>query len=70
MNREGDVTKALLKAGFELVRNKRHEVWRCPCGHAKIVTTSSRIGGRGDRNCYARIKKALAQCEKTEEKAA
>lgn len=62
MNRVVAMIKVFEDAGFTLVREHRHQIWRCPCGHAQVVTTSSPCGGRGDWNSKARIKRTLREC--------
>lgn len=52
------------EAGFVLARYRKHKIWRCPCGHATITSSTSRHGGRGDQNAralVARIRKACKQ---------
>jgi len=57
-----EVDKMIRDAGFILVRQSRHRVWRCPCGHIQITSHSSPCGGRGDRNMEAKVARALRGC--------
>jgi hypothetical protein len=58
------------EAGFTLVREKNHQIWRCPCGHTQMTSSLSQHGGRGDQNARARIARALKICQQNMENAA
>lgn len=49
-------------AGFTLVRQSNHRVWRCPCGHAQITSHCSPCGGRGDQNMKAKLARTVRAC--------
>lgn len=49
--------------GFTLVRHTKHKIWRCPCGHAQIASSSSRHGGRGDQNAKALLARTRRRCQ-------
>lgn len=51
--------------GFTLIRQNKHKVWRCPCGHAQITTSASRHGGRGDQNARALLARTRRACSDT-----
>lgn len=68
MNKVTEMVKFFKAHGFTLLRQHRHQVWGCPCGHALITTTGSPCGGRADRNAKAQVKRTLKAC-KYEEKA-
>lgn len=53
-----------LKAGFTLVRQTKHMVWRCPCGHTQLYDTTSNCGGSGHINALTRIRRTLRECER------
>lgn len=59
---------AFQEAGFTLVRHGKHKVWRCPCGHAQLVASSSKHGGRGDQNAKALLRRTARQCKFEEKK--
>lgn len=44
------VSKALRKAGFALKRDKKHEIWECPCGNPVILPKGLHDGGSGFKN--------------------
>lgn len=64
-------TTALVKLfrenGFTLARSKKHPIWRCPCGHAQLVSVSTPCGGRGDINARLQIKRTLRECTTKED---
>lgn len=53
---------AFERAGFTLVREKGHKVWRCPCGHAQVVTAGTPGEGRAARNARALMSRTLRAC--------
>jgi len=67
-----DVIGLYVSSGLTLIRDKNHQVWRCPCGHTQVVLRCSPSGGRGDKNAKAQLKRTLRECaeRKQEEKAA
>ena len=62
MNRVVAMIKIFEDAGFTFVRENRHQIWRCPCGHTQVVTSGSPCGGRGSRNAQAQIRRTLREC--------
>jgi len=48
--------------GFVLIRHSKHKIWRCPCGHAQITSSSTRHGGRGDQNARAMLARTRRVC--------
>lgn len=57
-------------AGFVLIRQRKHRIYRCPCGHATVPCHSSPCGGRGDQNERALMRRILRQCQPAGSKAA
>jgi hypothetical protein len=57
------ITLEFEEAGFELLRQNNHLVWRCPCGHRKVTSSGSHCKGRADENAKALIKRTLKQCQ-------
>lgn len=61
-----DSVTAMLKlftdAKFELVRNKNHPIYRCPCGHRQVSTSGSHCEGRGSTNARLLIRRVLREC--------
>lgn len=66
-----EITQMLKKAGFELLRKNKHEVWGCPCGHA-LITVAATGDGKGSAaiNIRTRLARTLKTCEQQEGKAA
>lgn len=53
---ETKIRKALQAAGWTLVRETKHQIWRCPCGQHPQVTLATTLGqGRGFKNAVAFI---------------
>lgn len=50
------------RAGFTLVRCNKHAIWRCPCGHTQIVTSTTPGEGRASRNADALRVRTLNAC--------
>jgi hypothetical protein len=48
--------------GFTLARSKNHLIWNCPCGHARVTTSTTGGYGRGSANAAAQIKRTLRAC--------
>jgi len=67
MRQVSELIRAYKAAGFTLVRSKKHLIFQCPCGHAQLVDTSTRCGGRGGTNAKARIARTLRACTPLEE---
>ena len=44
------IDKALEKCGWTLVRQKKHEVWKCPCGGHQITKPKTPSDWRSDKN--------------------
>jgi hypothetical protein len=61
-SRHVDLNKFFAANGFVMIRSRKHEIWRCPCGHTQIVSSCTRQGGRGDMNCKSRIARVLREC--------
>lgn len=54
---ESKIRKALQKAGWTLVRETTHQIWRCPCGSHDQVTLPTTFGkGRGFQNAVSLLK--------------
>jgi hypothetical protein len=64
MNSVSEMNQAFLRAGFALVREKNHPVWRCPCGHKQVTSSNTHCEGRADRNSAALIRRTLRECRK------
>lgn len=62
MNHQSTMRTLYEGNGFTLIRAKNHQIWRCPCGHAQLVTPTSPCGGRGLRNSKAQIARTLRVC--------
>lgn len=54
------LVKLFEEKGFTLLRDKKHQIWACPCGHTQIVSSSTYA--RGHANDYGRIKRTLREC--------
>lgn len=55
--REGrELRQRLTKAGWRLVRQTNHEVWRCPCGEHQITLAVSASDHRAEMNKKAQIR--------------
>lgn len=67
MNNRKALTNYLVSAGFTLLRHSKHEIWRCPCGHALLTISSSRAGGRSDQNARAQASRTLRNCTPRQE---
>lgn len=66
MNNLAALERTFIEARFSLVRQRKHKIWRCPCGHHQTTSSSSRHGGRGDQNARALIARILRQCKSCE----
>lgn len=62
MRTREELVRMFEHAGFTLIRAKSHKIWRCPCGHARVVTGSSPGEGRADRNARAMMERTLRAC--------
>jgi len=40
----------LIRAGWQMVRHKNHQIWRCPCGEHQVVLGSTPSDHRADKN--------------------
>jgi hypothetical protein len=69
MNNLTALDRLFSAAGFTLVRHTNHKIWRCPCGHTQMASSSSRHGGRGDQNAKALLARILRACTQAKEKA-
>lgn len=45
----------LIAAGWTLVREKKHKVWRCPCGAHQVTMAATPSDHRAPRNMLAQI---------------
>jgi hypothetical protein len=61
------MVKLFEKSGFTLARDKNHQIWRCPCGHASVTTGKTVGGGRGNTNAALQIRRTLRACKTEEE---
>jgi hypothetical protein len=53
------------RAGFTLVRCRKHAVWRCPCGHTNIVTAATPGGNHHvASNAEGQMRRALLTCQR------
>ena len=64
MNAITEQTAMYRQAGFTLARTDRHQIWRCPCGHAQLVDKTTRGGGSGSGNSKARLNRTLKECKR------
>jgi hypothetical protein len=58
-----EIDAMFMAAGFILVRQDKHRIWRCPCGHIQLTSQSSPCKGRGDQNVKAKMRRALRGCK-------
>lgn len=49
--------KLLKKNDWERVRNRKHGIWRCPCGEHQLVLPSSPSDHRAFKNKIAHLRK-------------
>ena len=49
--------KLLEKANWNRVRNRKHQVWRCPCGEHQVAFPSTPSDRRGPRNTISNIRR-------------
>jgi len=63
MRRESEIKRALIGGGFRFVRHTKHDIYRCPCGHAQLTIACTGFRGRGNDNCMALIARTLRACE-------
>lgn len=61
--RDRQLAKRLRKAGFTLQREKKHRIWRCPCGEHTLVTSSSVSDYRGSKNVIATARRICEEAE-------
>lgn len=55
--------RAFEQAGFTLARQRVHQIWRCPCGHAQLSCPATPGKGRSIANTQADIARTLRACE-------
>lgn len=59
-----ELVKLFRANGFTLARKTKHQIWDCPCGHARITfAVSPGKGNRSNQNTKAILKRTLRQCE-------
>lgn len=57
------LVKLFEENGFTLHRRSRHLIWRCPCGHATVTTSSSIYGGDADKNTKQQLIRTKRVCD-------
>lgn len=62
MKRQEVLESLINDAGWVLVRQRNHKVWRCPCGKHTFVNGKSN-GQSGIVNAVARFRKIKRQCK-------
>jgi hypothetical protein len=62
MQADSAMTRLFRDAGFTLIRCTNHAIWKCPCGHTRVVAACSIGRGRGAYNAKAQMNRALRGC--------
>lgn len=63
MRPQSSLHREFERAGFTLVRWSKHLIWRCPCGHAQVVTPASPGEGRSAYNTTALLARTVRACK-------
>ena len=56
--REAGIAKYMRKAGWTLVRCRKHGVWRCPCGLHQVTTSMTASDHRAIKNALGDVRRA------------
>lgn len=62
MRARSALVAAFERAGFTLIRQRKHMVWRCPCGHAQVTCPSTPGRGRSTDNSHGNLARTLRAC--------
>lgn len=63
MRSDNEIYNELSRAGFTLLRKRRHQVWACPCGRHLLTCQSTPGGGRSNINAITTMRRVLRACE-------
>lgn len=62
MSKKDPLAKALAAAGWRLVRQNKHLIFACPCGHTLLTCPATPSDHRSAKNTLALLRRLTAAC--------